>query len=150
MIKFDHVVVHVVLHGIVSLIDICAYGSACMDLLSLQKRFELIAFFMSSLSMVLGEKCQISFVNKEGNDRKKKIEISLIAHDTSFNPLHPNISIYLLHTPLSLFLLVLTRRIHLKIKTSKVGDRFLYSLDLNEWFSCIIVRRNLMLITPRV
>ena len=65
MIKFDHVVVHVVLHGIVSLIDICAYGSACMDLLSLQKRFELIAFFMSSLSMVLGEKCQISFVNKQ-------------------------------------------------------------------------------------
>ena len=61
---------------------------------------------------------------------------------TSFYPLHPNISIYLLHTPLSLFLLVLTRRILLKIKASKVGDRFLYSLDLNEWFSCIIVRRN--------
>ena len=52
MIKFHHVVVHVVLYSVVSLIDICAYGSACMDLLSLQKRFELIAFFMSSLSMV--------------------------------------------------------------------------------------------------
>ena len=57
-------------------------------------------------------------------------------------PLHPNISIQILHTLLYIFLLVLTRRIYLKIKASCVGDHFLYSHDLNEWFSHITVRRN--------
>ena len=58
------------------------------------------------------------------------------------HPLHPNISIQILHTLLYIFLLVLTRRIYLKIKASCVGDHFLYSHDLNEWFSHITVRRN--------
>ena len=57
--------------------------------------------------------------------------------------LHPNISIHILHTLLYLFLLVLTRRIYLKIKASYVGDHFLYSHDLNEWFSQITVRSKL-------
>ena len=52
------------------------------------------------------------------------------------------ISIHILHTLLYKFLLVLTRRIYLKIKASCVGDHFLYSHDLNEWFSSITVRRN--------
>ena len=46
-----------------------------------------------------------------------------------FNPLHP---IYILHTLLYTFPLALTRRIHLKIKASKVGDHFLYSHYLND------------------
>ena len=49
-----------------------------------------------------------------------------------FNPLHPNFSIYILHTLLYTFPLALTRRIHLKIKASKVGDHFLYSHYLND------------------
>ena len=48
------------------------------------------------------------------------------------NPLHPNISIYTLHTLLNTFPLVLTRRICLTIKVSLVGDHFLYSHDLGE------------------
>ena len=48
------------------------------------------------------------------------------------NPLHPNISIYTLHTLLYTFPLVLTRRMYLTIKVSLVGDHFLYSHDLNE------------------
>ena len=43
------------------------------------------------------------------------------------NPLHPNISIQILHTFLYKFSLVLARRICLAIKVSKVGNRFLYS-----------------------
>ena len=58
------------------------------------------------------------------------------------HPLHPNISIYILYTLLYLFPLVLTRRTYLKIKASCVGDHFLYSHDLNEWFSSITVSRN--------
>ena len=37
---------------------------------------------------------------------------------SSFNPLY---SIYILHTPLQMFLLILTRRIDMKIKTSKAA-----------------------------
>ena len=46
-------------------------------------------------------------------------------------PLHSNISIHILHTVLYTSLEILTRRIGLKIKSSKVGDNFLYSCDPN-------------------
>ena len=58
-----------------------------------------------------------------------------------FNPLHPNISMHILHTVLYTFPKVLTRRIYLTNK-SLVGDHFLYSHDLNVWFRGDIVRRN--------
>ena len=38
--------------------------------------------------------------------------------ESSLSPLHPNISIHILHTLLHKFLMVLTRRIYLKIKAS--------------------------------
>ena len=69
---------------------------------------------------------------------------------TGFNPLHPNISIDILHTLFYTFPLVLIRRICLTIKVSQVGDHFLNSHNLNEWFSSIAVRRNYVLITIRV
>ena len=47
-------------------------------------------------------------------------------------PIHLNISILILYTFLYTFPLILTRRIHLTIKTSEVGDHFLYSHSLNE------------------
>ena len=50
------------------------------------------------------------------------------------NPLHPNISMHILHTVLYTFLKVLTRRICLTIKASQVGDHFLYSHGLNVCF----------------
>ena len=59
----------------------------------------------------------------------------------SFNPLHTNISIHILPTLLYTFLLVLTMRICLAIKAPLVGNHFLYSHDLNEWFSCITLGR---------
>ena len=40
-----------------------------------------------------------------------------------------------------------TRRIHVKIKAFWVDNHFLYSHDINEKFSSIIVRRNQMLVT---
>ena len=53
-----------------------------------------------------------------------------------FNRLHPNISMYILHTVLYTFPKVLTR-------ASKVGgDQFLHSHKLNVYFRCDIVRRN--------
>ena len=66
------------------------------------------------------------------------------------NPLHPDIIIHILHTLLYMLLLVLTRRIYLEIKASQVGSHFLYSHDLNKWFSSISVRRNQMLATFRI
>ena len=42
-----------------------------------------------------------------------------------------------------------TRRIHVTIKAFRVDNHFLYSLDINEKFSSIIVRRNQMLVTLR-
>ena len=47
-------------------------------------------------------------------------------------PLHPNISIHILHSLLYKFPLVQTRRICLTIKASLGEDHFLYSHDLNE------------------
>ena len=44
------------------------------------------------------------------------------------NPLHPNISMHILHTILYTFPKVLTRRICLPIKRLVPGDHFLYSL----------------------
>ena len=55
-------------------------------------------------------------------------------------PLHPNISLQVLHTFLHTFPNVMTRRICLTIK-SLIDDRFLYSHDLNVWFKGDIVRR---------
>ena len=57
------------------------------------------------------------------------------------NPLHPDTSVHFLYTLLFTFTLVLTRRIHLTITASEVGDLFLYSHDLNVQFSSIILRR---------
>ena len=47
----------------------------------------------------------------------------------TLNPLHPNISMYILHTILFTFPKVLTRRIYFTIKSFLVGDHFLYSSD---------------------
>ena len=56
-----------------------------------------------------------------------------MAHEKALiNPLHPNISIYILHTALCTFLNMLTRRICLKSRASLLGDHFLYSRGLNE------------------
>ena len=49
----------------------------------------------------------------------------------AFNPLHSNISMHILHTVLTTFLKVLTRRIGQQSRASFVGDHFLYSRDLN-------------------
>ena len=48
------------------------------------------------------------------------------------------------------FSFVLTRRICLTTKAFLVGDHFLYSNDLSKLFSSITLRRNNILITPRV
>ena len=61
----------------------------------------------------------------------------------SFHPLHPHISIHILHTLLYMFPLVWIRRICFTIKASQVGNHFLYSCDINEWFSSITARREL-------
>ena len=45
--------------------------------------------------------------------------------NNSFNPLHPNISMHILHTVHYTFSRVLTRRICLTIKASSVGDDFI-------------------------
>ena len=46
------------------------------------------------------------------------------------NPLHPNISIHILHTNLFTIAEVLTKRICDKIKASKIGDHFYHSRHL--------------------
>ena len=66
------------------------------------------------------------------------------------HPLHLSISIHIHYTLCYTFLLVLTRRICLLILAFWVGDHFLYSHDLNEWFNSIIVRRIHMLVTLRI
>ena len=68
----------------------------------------------------------------------------------SFKPLYPHISIHILHTYLQMFPLVWIRRICFTIKASQVGNHFLYSCDINEWFSSITARRIWMLVTLRV
>ena len=45
-----------------------------------------------------------------------------------FNPLHPNISMYILHTVLYTFPKVLTRRIYLTIKSSMIISFILVTL----------------------
>ena len=68
---------------------------------------------------------------------------SYITHQIlQVKPSHPNISINILPTILHTIREVLTGKIHLTVKVSKVGDHFLYSHDLNETFSSITVRRN--------
>ena len=57
-------------------------------------------------------------------------------------PLHPNISMHILHTVLYTFFNVLIRRICLTIKSFLVDNHFLYSHDLNVRFRGDIVRRN--------
>ena len=62
------------------------------------------------------------------------------------NPLHPNISMHILHTVLYTFPCrnVVTYRVNLfnNQEVFLVGDHFLYSHDLNTWFRGDIVRRN--------
>ena len=56
---------------------------------------------------------------------------------------------HILHAALYTFFKVLIRRICLTIKSFLNDDHFLYSHDLTVRFRGDIVRRNLMLITPR-
>ena len=65
------------------------------------------------------------------------------------NPLHPNISMHILHTVLYIFPKLLTRRICLAKLASLVGGHFVYSCDLNVWFRADIVGRNKTLVTLR-
>ena len=58
--------------------------------------------------------------------------ISKTNYMARINPLHPNISIHILHSLLYTFTIVLTRRICLTIKASLSGDHFLYSHGLYE------------------
>ena len=72
----------------------------------------------------------------------------------SVSPIHlflqqVHISMHILHAALYTFFKVLIRRICLTIKSFLNDDHFLYSHDLSVWFIGDIVRRNLMLITPR-
>ena len=53
------------------------------------------------------------------------------SHCFPVNPLHPNISMYILHTVLYTSPKVLTRRIYLRIKSFFFGDHSLYSHNLN-------------------
>ena len=48
------------------------------------------------------------------------------------NPLHPNISMYILHTVLHKFLKGLKKRICETVKSSLVTDHFPYSHDLDD------------------
>ena len=50
------------------------------------------------------------------------------------DPLHPNISMHILHTVLYKFPKVLIGRIYLKVKSLLVGDHFLYSLPVTMIF----------------
>ena len=56
-------------------------------------------------------------------------------------PLHPNISVHILHTVLYTSLKVLTMGICVRIKSFLFSDHFLYSCDLNVWFRGDIIRR---------
>ena len=56
------------------------------------------------------------------------------SHCFPVNPLHPNISMHILHTVLFTSPKELTRRICLTIKSFFFGDHFLYSHNLNVWF----------------
>ena len=58
------------------------------------------------------------------------------------NPLHPNISIDILHTLPYIIALVLASRIGLTIRACLVGHHFCYSHDPSEWFSSLTVRRS--------
>ena len=52
-------------------------------------------------------------------------------HNYEINPLHPNISMHILHIVLYTFPKVLMRRIFLYARASLVGDHCLYSHDHN-------------------
>ena len=57
---------------------------------------------------------------------------SVNAADNLFNPLHPNISMHILHTVLYTFPKVLTRRICLTVKSFfLLGDHLPHSHDLH-------------------
>ena len=71
-------------------------------------------------------------------DKLKRLKIVCFL----FNPLNSIISIHILHTVLYTFTKVLTRRICLRSRFSLVGDHFLFSHDIYEWFRGDIVRRN--------
>ena len=55
------------------------------------------------------------------------------------NPLHPRISMHILHTAPYTFAKVQARRICLALRASSVGDHFLFSHDINVWFRGDIV-----------
>ena len=65
------------------------------------------------------------------------------------NPLHPNISLQVLHSVLYTFPMILRKRIWLTIKSFLGFNHFLYSHDHNVWLKAGTVGRNLMLITLR-
>ena len=86
-----------------------------------QMKFPLFVFY--NLRGAIGVSFSSSFHSSEVD----------LHHFVRFHePLHPNISIHILHSLLYKFPLVPTRRIRLTIKASLGGDHFLYSHDLNE------------------
>ena len=87
--------------------------------------------------------CLYLVVQKTVQTVEQRLNSSLLYQWRWVNPLHPNISMHILHTVCSTFPKVLTRRNCWTIgRASLVGDQFLYSHDLNVWFRGDIVRRN--------
>ena len=66
-------------------------------------------------------------LNLNGNHHAEQLNLS---NNDVINPLHLNISMYILHTVLFTFPTLLTKIICLSIKSSLVRDHFLDSPDL--------------------
>ena len=97
-----------------------------------QNDSNVVLFFVSGKWSI--QVCDAKEINRKSVDKNKI--------DRLINPLHPNISMQILHTVPFTFLKDLKRRICLTIKSSLVVDHFLYSHDLNARFRADIVRRN--------
>ena len=82
--------------------------------------------------------------NRMENQTLKKIQNLFFTPKPSadVNPLHPLVSIHILHTVLGTYFIMPIRRICLTIKSFLVGDHFFYSCNLCVWFKGDIVRRN--------
>ena len=63
--------------------------------------------------------------------KESRREMSECKYSSMIHPLHPNISMHILHTVLYTFLKGLKRRICLTVKSSLVVDHFSYSHALN-------------------
>ena len=89
----------------------------------------LLVVLLFSLEFIEGVS---QFSVKGDKESKLKCKFRWVQCIKKVNPLHPNISIQILHTFLYKFSLVLARRICLAIKVSKVGNHFLYSHERNK------------------